>query len=219
LPAFQTLYKASDTPFSPIQHRLFTPDYNENDGFGAGTGNGFFPFLTYAEYCFLRADAGARGITGDDPGTWYNKGVTASIELYDFMAGQASLTAYTPLGSAKAIDSATAYLTMPGVKFNSAKATEQIACQAYIDCFLQPSEGWAWWKRTGFPNTTSVLPWSPLTNSGATLTLPRRAAITVLTTADANYANQQAALKHMASSSYFGASPSDFTGRVWWDAP
>ena len=219
LPAYQALYTASDTPFSPIQHRLWTPNYNENDGYGAGTGNAIFPFLTYAEYCFLRADAGARGITGDDPGVWYKNGVTASIELYDWIATTSAITSYTQLGKTNAIAAANVYLTQPGVLFNPAKATEQIACQAYIDFFKQPMEAWAWWRRTGFPNTTSVLKWSPLTSSGSPLTVPRRAAISVLTSADANYANQQAAIAHMESISYFGSSPADFTGRVWWDMP
>ena len=37
-PYWQNLYKASDTPISQLQHRLWTPNYNENDGFGPGTG-------------------------------------------------------------------------------------------------------------------------------------------------------------------------------------
>jgi hypothetical protein len=218
LPYYQALYAAKDTPFSPIQHRLWAPNYNENDGNGAGTGNAIFPFLTYAEYCFIRADLGARGITTDDPGTWYGKGVTASIEFYDFVATQNAITAYTPLGSGAAA-AAAAYLLKPGVVFNPAKATDQIASQAYIDFFKQPAEAWAWWKRTGFPNTTSTLAWSPLTSSGSTLTISRRAALSVLTSADANYTNQQAALKHMASSPYWGSGPTDAAGRVWWDMP
>jgi hypothetical protein len=216
---YQNLYKAADTPFSPIQHRLWTPNYNENDGFGAGTGNGYFPVLTYAEYCFLRADFAARGYTTDDPATWYANGVTASITYYDARAKDAQLTAYTPLGAAGAASAAAAYLLQPNIAYDPAKGTEQIACQAYIEMFKNPSEGWAWWKRTGYPTTTSVLAWSPLTTNGSVNTLPRRASLPTFTTADANYANQQAAYKAMEASPYFGASPADFTGRVWWDAP
>ena len=181
LPAYQALYTAKDTPFSPIQHRLWTPNYNEDDGFGAGTGNGIFPFITYAEYCFLRADAGARGITGDDPGTWYGNGVTASIVFYDWVASETGITSYAPLGTSKANAAAAAYLLEPGIAYNSATGIEQIADQAYLDFFKQPTEAWAWWKRTGYPTTSStILAWSPLTSSGSTLTLPRRAAISVL---------------------------------------
>ena len=216
---YQNLYKATDTPFSPIQHRLWTPNYNENDGFGVGGGNGYFPVLTYAEYCFLRADFAARGLTTDDAATWYNNAVTASIVYYDARAKDAQLTAYTPLGASGAAAAAAAYLLQPGIAYDPTKGTEQIGCQAYIEMFKNPSEGWAWWRRTGFPNTTSVLAWSPLTTNGATNVLSRRAALTTLTTSDANYANQQKAYTQMAASPYFGSSPADGTGRVWWNAP
>jgi Starch-binding associating with outer membrane len=216
---YQNLYKATDTPFSPIQHRLWTPNYNENDGFGAGGGNGYFPVLTYAEYCFLRADFAARGLSSDDAATWYNNAVTASIVYYDARAKDAQLTAYTPLGAASAAAAAAAYLLQPGIAYDPTKGVEQIGCQAYIEMFKNPSEGWAWWRRTGYPNTTSVLAWSPLTTNGATNVLSRRAALTTLTTSDANYANQQKAYTQMETSPYFGANPADGTGRVWWNAP
>lgn len=215
LPFYQALYTASNPPFSQIQHRLWTPNFNE--GSGAGTGTGFFPVITYAEYCFIRADLAARGITQDIDSVWYNKGVTASITFYDARATAAGLTAYTPLTNPAA--TAYLYLQVPGIAFNPAKATEQIACQAYIDFFKQPAEAWAWWKRTGFPNTTSVLAWSPLTSNGTPNVLSRRVALGTLTTADANYANQQAAFKAEAASTYWGSGPADASGRVWWDAP
>ena len=80
MPRYAALYSVPDT-LSPLQHRLFTPNYDE--GNGPGDGIGFFPFLTYAEYCFIRAELGARNITSDDAATWYTKGVTASINFYD----------------------------------------------------------------------------------------------------------------------------------------
>lgn len=216
LASYQALYTAADTPFSQLQHRLFTPNFDENDGNGSGTGVGFFPVLTYAEYCFIRADLGARGYTTDDPGTWYNAGVTASIVFYGTRAVAAGVTGYSAT-TASLTDSAVAYLQKPGVLFVSSTATEQIACQAYLDFFRQPSEAWAWWKRTGYPNTSSVLPWSALTSSGTTLVIPRRAPLTLFSTADANYANQKTAYDAMMSDANFGTSLSDVTGRVWWD--
>jgi hypothetical protein len=214
LPAYQALYlSTTDTPFSSLQHRMFTPNYNENDGFGVGTGDGFFPVLTYAEYCFLRADMGARAITTDDAGAWYAKGVTASINFYDERATKAKVSNYTAVSGAEI----TAYLAAPGVVFNSAKATEQIACQAYLDFYRQPSEAWAWWKRTGFPNTTSVLPWSALTSNGTPLALTRRASLSLAAPGDANYTNQKSAYDAMAADPGFGTGLGDAFGRVWWD--
>ena len=83
----------------------------------------------------------------------------------------------------------------------------------------QPNEAWAWWKRTGFPNTTSVLAWSNLTNGGITVPIPRRQSLSPLPASDANYANQQAAFTQMASDPNWGATPDNEFGRVWWDLP
>jgi len=211
LPKYAKLYSVDDT-LSEIQHRLFTPNYDEGDGTGPGNGVGFFPFLTYAEYCFIRAELGARSITSDDAESWYTKGITASITFYDHRAIAAKLTDYTPVTD----DEINSYLASPEVAFDAAIAIDQIVCQAYIDFYRQPSEAWAWWKRTGYPNSTSVLAWEPLTSNGAPLKLPRRAPLTPLPVTDANYANQQAAYQEMEQDPGFG-SPEDPYGRVWWD--
>jgi hypothetical protein len=211
LPAYQALYAGSDTAFSTLQQRLFTPNYN--DGSGAGTGDGFYPVLTYAEYCFIRAELGARAITNDAAATWYTKGITASINFYDQRAGKAKVTGYNAVTPAEIAD----YLAMPGITYDPAKGIEQIACQAYLDFYRQPSEAWAWWKRTGYPNTTSVLAWAPLYSNGTALTLTRRASLQLAAPGDANYTNQKAAYDAMATDPDFGSGPADAYGRVWWD--
>ncbi|MBS1606206.1 MAG: SusD/RagB family nutrient-binding outer membrane lipoprotein, partial [Bacteroidetes bacterium] len=203
----------SDSAYSQLQHRLFAPNYDE--GNGAGTGIAFFPLMTYAEYCFIRAELGFRGITGDDAAAWYNNGVTASITFYDKRAQAAGIEGYTKIGA----NDISIYLAKPGVLYNPAKGLDQIVCQAYLDFFRQPSEAWAWWKRTGYPNTSSTIMWEQPTASGTPISLPRRAAITVLSTTDRNYANQQAAFKNMTSDGSWGTGPNDFSGRVWWDMP
>ena len=209
------LFLHSDSAYSQLQHRLFAPNYDEGDGNGAGTGVAFFPLLTYAEYCFIRAELGNRGITADAPATWYNNGVTASITFYDQKAQKAGIAGYTKIG---ATDIAT-YLLKPKVAYVPATGLDQIICQAYLDFFRQPSEAWAWWKRTGYPNTGSTIAWQQPTASGTILPLPRRAPITILQTTDRNYDNQQAAFKNMTSDGNWGTGPNDFFGRVWWDAP
>lgn len=212
LPANAPLYASLDN-LSQLQHRLFTPNYNELDGEGAGKGKGFFPVLTYAEYCFLRADLAARNVTTDVAETWYKNGVYASIKFYSDRAVDANVTGFTAV-TGPAID---AYYNKVGVKFDAAKATDQIACQAYLDFYRQPLEAWAWWKRTGFPNTTSVVAWSELKANGTPLILARRAGIDLLSTTNLNYANQQTALAEMAKNPDFGSGPNDAFGRVWWD--
>jgi hypothetical protein len=206
------LYKNSPDTFSTLQHRMFTPAYDEGDGNGAGSGQFFMPVITYAEYCFIRAELGARGITTDDAGTWYTAGVTASINFYSLMGKNAGISNFTAVAPSEI----TTYLGMPGITFDASRAVEQIACQAYLDFFRQPSEAWAWWKRTGYPNTTSVLAWSPLTYNAVALPLPRRVALSVLSADDANYANQKAAYDAMEQDPGFGT-PDNAFGRVWWD--
>lgn len=210
---YQSVYTAGKT-YSPVQHRLFTPNFNENDGNGEGTGTGFFPYLTYAEYCFIRADLAARGVTTDNAQTWYTNGVTASIQFYANMGVAAQIAGLDTAGLSGSIAT---YLTKPGVAYSAAIATQQIACQAYIDFYRQPSEAWAWWKRTGYPNTTTPLAWQTLTGNGTAITINRRTALTALPSSDANYVNQQAAFTQMATDPGWGSTPQDALGRVWWD--
>ena len=210
LPANQALYTTTGA-ISQLQHRLFTPGFDE--GNGPGDGEGFFPILTYAEYCFLRADLIARNFTTGSAKEWYDKGVKASIEYYNARAVAAKITDFQQVTNTEIED----YLMEPGIAFDPSKATEQIAVQAYLDFFRQPSEAWAWWKRTGFPNTNSVLPWANLTSNGTPLRLARRASINVLPTTNLNFQNQQEAINTMAQEPGFGSSPNDVFGRVWWD--
>lgn len=208
------LYAKPDT-FSTIQPRLFAPNYAYASGADAGvagSGDGFFPVLTYAEYCFIRADLAARSIAGTDAEGWYNKGVTASIEFYNDRAASTKIRDYVAVTPTAISD----YLAMPDIAYNPSKATEQIATQAFLEFFRQPSEAWAWWKRTGFPNTSSILPWDELKQNGNVLVLPRRASLFLKLPTDPNYANQKAAFDEMATDPGFGA-PDDPTGRVWWD--
>jgi hypothetical protein len=212
--SYQGHFSGNDSGFSAVQHRLFTPDFDEGDGNGSGTGVGFFPYITYAEYCFIRAELGQRGVTSDVASTWYANGVTASIQFYDAMGSGTGIAGYKSV-TANQISN---YLTAPAVAYNPANGLQQIACQAYLDFYRQPQEAWSWWKRTGFPNTSSVVPWSALTTGGTTLVLPRRAALTVLPASDPNYVNQQAAFTQMETDPGFGT-PDNAGGRVWWDMP
>ena len=196
---------------SLIQRRLFQPSFDEGDG--AGTGLVTIPVITYADFCFMRAEFAARDLTTEDAETFYNAGVTASIEWYDQLAVEGQLTNYTPLTDSEISD----YLAQPGIAFDETIALEQIACQAYIHFFRQPAEGWASWKRTGFPNTTSVLALADMKSNGASLQVPRRAPLPLLNETFANYENQKAAYDAMAQDPGFGAGPTDAFGRVWWD--
>ncbi len=198
---------------SYIQPRLFRPAQADASG-NAGLGFSYLPVITYAEFAFMRAEAAARGISSESAKTWYETAVSSSIKWYDSVAQGSMLTDYTPVTQAE-IDT---YLAQPDVAFEEGKALNQIASQAYLHYMKQPAEGWATWKRTGFPNaTTSVVPMPSLTNNGASLTLPRRAPLGLLNSTDPNFANKKAAYDAMSAMQGFGRDPQDATGRVWWD--
>lgn len=222
-PEHSSLYETINN-FSQLQHRLFTPNYDE--GNGAGTGSAFFPLITYPEYCFLRADFAARGYTSDNAEEWYRKGVYASLEYYDKHAGPSSTTEIglnvgTDVEGHVAVSEAQkdTYYNSEKVRFNASTAVEQIAVQAYFDFYRNPFEAWSWWKRTGYPSTnSSVFAWARLTANGSDLALPRRAPLSYLPTSNLNYENQRTALEQMMQDPSFGSAPGDAFGRVWWDA-
>jgi hypothetical protein len=196
---------------SLIQRRLFQPGFNEGEG--AGTGNFYVPVISYAEFCFIRAELAARTLTAEDAKTFYDAGVRASIEWYDAVADDGGLVNYTEVTEQEITD----YLAQPDIAFNPAKALDQISSQAYLNYFKQPQEGWALWKRNGLPNPTSVLPLPEMKTNGVTLSIPRRAPLPILSVEGANYTNQKAAYDQMAQEPGFGAGPTDAFGRVWWD--
>ncbi len=196
---------------SLIQRRLFQPTFNE--GNGPGTGLSIVPVITFAEFCFIRAEFAARGLTSENTEELYNAGVTASIQWYDQIARAAELSNYSPLEDDEIVN----YLMQTDIAFDESRALDQIASQAYLHYFRQPAEAWALWKRTGYPNTTSVVPIAEMRSNGAVLGLPRRAPLPLLNETSANFENQQAAYAEMAQESGFGAGPTDAFGRVWWD--
>jgi hypothetical protein len=196
---------------SLIQRRLFQPAFNEGSGAGNGLVN--IPVITYADFCFMRAEFAARNLTSEDAETFYTAGVTASLEWYDEIALEAKLSNYTALTD----DEITDYLQQSSVAFDESKALELISVQTYLNAFKQPSEGWAVWKRNGYPNASSVLALPEMKTNGSILPIPRRAPLQLLSQASLNYVNQKAAYDAMAQDSGFGAGPNDIFGRVWWD--
>jgi hypothetical protein len=196
---------------SLIQRRLFQPSFDE--GNGAGTGLVNIPVITYADFCFMRAELAARGLTNEDAETFYNAAVTASIQWYDQIAIEGGLTNYTPVTQDEIDD----YLAQPDIAFDDARALDQIGSQAYLNFFRQPAEGWGSWKRTGYPNTTSVVAITDMRSNGSSLPIPRRAPLPLLNETSLNYENQQAAYDEMEQDGGFGAGPADAFGRVWWD--
>jgi hypothetical protein len=197
-----------------LQPRLFSAGYNDPSG-NVGTGFSYLPVITYAEYCFMRAELALKGSGTGTAKEWYEAGIKSSIQWYDEVAKGSQLLNYTAVTQAE-ID---AYLLQPGIAFETAKGLDQIAGQSYLNFMKQSPEGWALWKRTGYPNTTSIVPLPAVKNLGVVLTIPRRAPLGLVSDIDPNVANKKAAYAAMATVAGFGTNPGDATGRVWWDKP
>lgn len=194
-----------------IQPRLFNAGRADAAG-NAGTGRSYIPVITYAEFCFMRAELATKSIGTGTAKSWYEAGVRSSLAFYDEIGQGAKLTNYTPMTEAEI----TAYLAQPGVAFDAAKAMDQIASQSYLNFMRQPQEGWALWKRTGYPNENSVVPMPKMTYLNVPLVIPRRSPITLPSSSDPNYANKKAAYDAMAAQPGFG-DLANAQGRVWWD--
>lgn len=182
----------------------------------------YIPLLTYADFCFMRAELAATGLAGDAPATWYTNGITASIEYYGKMAVAGKFLDYYTESSGAVVEAPSqaeidAYLAMPGVQYDGAKAMDQIASQSFINFFKEPNEAWALVKRTGMPNNTTTLKLERLTYNGVELSIPRRAPRNLPPTTDINFANINAAFTDMQSNPDYGSGPADISGRVWWD--
>jgi len=90
------------------------------------------PLMTYAEYCFILSEANGFSATE------YEKGVRASISHWTDLAGVEL--------SQTAVDS---YVAAVSGTVNA----ETVATQKYIHLYMQGTEAWAEYRRTGYPKT------------------------------------------------------------------
>lgn len=96
-------------------------------------------FVTYSQTQLLLAEAAQRTWTTGDPKTLYNAGVKAHM---------AQMAQYDVLATVSESDQ-NAYLTAN--PYNAAKALEQINTQYWLSSFLNGSEAWANFRRSGYP--------------------------------------------------------------------
>ena len=99
--------------------------------------------MTYAEVCFLRAEAAVYHWTGDNAKQMYEEGIRASM---DFLANHYGCEAITDGEYA-------AYLAEPTVAWGAVKEQQksQINTQAWILHFHNPAEAWANQRRSDAP--------------------------------------------------------------------
>jgi len=101
--------------------------------------------MTYAEVCFLRAEAVELGWgTGDDAKTLYETGIR---EAMNFLADYYGCAAVTDGEYAT-------YLAQPNIAYGADDKIKQINTQAWILHFHNPAEAWANVRRSNFPKLT-----------------------------------------------------------------
>jgi hypothetical protein len=102
--------------------------------------------MTYAELLLLKTEAIQRnmGVSGD-AATVYKDAITASFNKWNVGTGAAASAPYITDAQK------TAYFAQASTALQPATATQQIAEQLWIDSYLNGFEGWAGWRRTGFP--------------------------------------------------------------------
>lgn len=149
--------------------------------------------LTYAEVCFLRAEATLKGWdTGTGTRTaqqWYEAGVQEAITMRPFSLPAAA---------------ATTYLTQPGIVYDAPNALRQIITQKWLSMFGNNGfEAYAEYRRTGFPMLRPGA--SPGQTNG---TVPRRL---LYPSTEYNY-NQNGIAQAIAHQG-----PNLLTTKVWWD--
>jgi hypothetical protein len=111
--------------------------------------------LTYAEACFLLAEAKLKGYAGPgDAKTWYENGIRASMNQFG-ITNSALISAY--LSSETDLPTIPAQTTAPvsplPVAFSEVEAEqmEQIQIQKWLAVYPDGFEAWANFRRTGLP--------------------------------------------------------------------
>jgi hypothetical protein len=90
--------------------------------------------ISYAEVLFDRAEAAARGFTGENPAALYNQAVEASLSQYGIPAADIA-----------------AYRANPAVQYDASNYKKSIGNQKWIALFGQGLEAFTEWRRLDYP--------------------------------------------------------------------
>ncbi|WP_158859859.1 SusD/RagB family nutrient-binding outer membrane lipoprotein [Lunatibacter salilacus] len=146
------------------------------------------PIMTVAQLMFSLAEGAQRDWISGDAADFYNQGIEASFRQWGVF-DQASYDAY---------------IAQPEVAYNPAAAMETIHQQKWAALFLQGTESWSEWRRTGFP---VLAPAVDAVNESRQI--PRRHGYPV-TERDLNSTNYNAAVARQGAD--------NLDTKVWWDA-
>ena len=106
--------------------------------------------MTYAEVCFLRAEAAVKGWNGDNAKDYYQKGIRAAMDIYSdyYDCARITDTEYA------------AFIGQPAISWGSSAAQQlsQINTQAWILHFHNPAEAWSNVRRSNLPKLADPMP-------------------------------------------------------------
>lgn len=179
-----------------------------------GSGGGWAPLLTYADFCFMASEFVLEGVnSARSAQEWYEEGVRASLKQWSEVAQYCQINGYEAITDGEVDD----FMAQTDIAWNPAIAKEQIYSQSWVEHFKNNNESWAMWRRTGFPNQTStVVTFDPVMVLGQEQDVPRRKKFSQPAEGTANYLNIIEGLETMAADPEFGNLDNEF-GRLWWD--
>lgn len=165
--------------------------------------------VTYAQNCFLLADAAANNLI---PGgtstakTYFQKGIEAAMTQYNYYTA-ASLIYSKYLSS----ESVAAYVKKRLIAFDT-NPLKEINWEYYVLSFGDPYETFANWRRSGYPELKSVYaaPYNrPVYPGSVTTEIPRRFPYPTSETTS-NQSNYEEAVFRLTGGD-------KMSSRVWWD--
>lgn len=146
--------------------------------------------MNAAEVSLLRAEAALAGYTSENAQTFFTKGITQS--LTQFKAPQTAITAYLASPSAT-------------LKGSQEEKLEQIILQKFLANYFQVNEGYAEFRRTGYPKI-----WTGSDKGSTNGEIPRR-----LTYPLDEYSKNEVNIKEAVTRLSAGDT---YMSRIWWDA-
>lgn len=111
-----------------------------------------YQILTYAEVCFIFAEAALKGWgVGGDAQTWYKEGITASMEQWSALAQASPMASYAEDAAEITQAEIDAYLEEDLVKWDASEGEELVLTQRWLALMPNGVQAFALVRRTGYP--------------------------------------------------------------------
>ncbi len=157
--------------FSYVNKKIMNPDYNatsaldpyfDEQNANEVAGQFVLPIVPYSYMCLLVAQLDYLGIwdnpMGENYDVWYERGVEASIRMYDYIAINHKTNPYNwQRSDAELNDAITNYLAGANVQLTGTGDWEKICIQQYLNCFHLEEFAGDLVMRTGIPAANSTI--------------------------------------------------------------